>query len=225
MWHLLTFLSLPNWLLAVIVLLAAIVVTYIFRLFSPRMRHGREGERKVRQLLDGMANKANIPLHDLLLPTAGGHTTQIDHLLISQRGIFVIETKSHYGTITGDPQNRNWRQQATTYTQDFYNPLMQNASHIRHLRNLLRRLPAEWFISVVVFTDAESLKISRGGDGVVVLLSDLSDKLKQYPRIIERKQLSEIAGTVRKANFRNPLKRIKHVFHAQRTAKQSNNNK
>ncbi|MDE6842508.1 MAG: hypothetical protein K2J24_03190, partial [Muribaculaceae bacterium] len=86
-------------------------------------------------------------------------------------------------------------------------------------------LPAEWFISVVVFTDAESLKISRGGDGVVVLLSDLSDKLKQYPRIIERKQLSEIAGTVRKANFRNPLKRIKHVFHAQRTAKQSNNNK
>ncbi len=223
MWPTLTSLSMTVWLLIAVGLLAAGTLAYILLVLLPRLRHGREGERKVQHLLDGIKNNANIPFHDLLLPTAGGHTTQIDHLLISTKGIFVIETKSHYGTIQGNGQSRYWRQTAATYKHDFYNPLMQNASHVRHLRNLLRQLPAQWFIPIVVFTDAESLNISSRGDGTALLLSDLSAELKRYPRIIERKHLSDIAATVRKANIRNPLARVKHVIHAQRTARQSKN--
>lgn len=203
--------------------LAAGVVIYMLSVLLPRLRHGREGEHKVQNLLNGIKNKDNIPLHDLLLPTAGGHTAQIDHLLISTRGIFIIETKSHYGVIQGNGQNQYWRQIAANYTHDIYNPLMQNASHVRHLRNLLRQIPAEWFISIVVFTDAESLNISTQGDGKALLLSDLSAELKRYPRIIEHRQLSGIAATVRKADIRNPLARIKHIMHARRTARQSKN--
>lgn len=37
-----------------------------------------------------------IVLHDLLLPYKDG-TTQIDHVIISPYGIFVIETKNYTG--------------------------------------------------------------------------------------------------------------------------------
>lgn len=223
MWQTLTSLSMTVWLLIAAGLLAAGVLVYLLSVTLLRLRHGREGERKVQHVLDSMKNNANIPFHDLLLPTAGGHTTQIDHLLISTRGIFVIETKSHYGIIQGNGQSRYWKQTAATYTHDFYNPLMQNASHVRHLHNLLRNFPTEWFISIVVFTDAESLKISTQGDGTALLLPDLSAELKSYPGIIDRRHLSEIAATVRKADIRNPLARIKHIIHACRTARQSKN--
>ncbi|MDE6668720.1 MAG: NERD domain-containing protein [Muribaculaceae bacterium] len=223
MWQTLTSISMTVWLLMATGLIAAGVLIYILSVLLPRLRHGREGERKVQHLLESIKNNANIPFHDLLLPTAGGHTTQIDHLLISTRGIFVIETKSHYGVIKGNAQSKYWKQIAANYTHDFYNPLMQNASHVRHLRNLLRQIPAEWFISIIVFTDAESLNISTQCDGKTLLLSDLSTELKRYPRIIERRQLAGIAATIRKADIRNPLARIKHVMHARRTARQSKN--
>ncbi len=223
MWHILTSLSMIAWCLIVAGLIIIVAVLYAVLAVIPRHRHGNEGEQKVQQLLNSIKNNSNIPLNDLLLPTAGGHTTQIDHILVSTRGIFVIETKSHYGVIEGNGQSQYWRQTATRYNHDIYNPLLQNASHIRHLRHILRNIPAEWFISLVVFTDADSLNVSQQEGGKVLLLSDLSAQLKRYPSIIEKQQLSTIATTINKANIRGPLIRIKHIIHAHRTAKKSKN--
>lgn len=60
---------------------------------------GKFGETRVAIRLD-LFPKGYITINDVLLPTKRG-TTQIDHLVISQYGIFVIETKNYKGWISG----------------------------------------------------------------------------------------------------------------------------
>ena len=48
-------------------------------------------------------------MNNITLPFKDG-TTQIDHILVSRYGIFVIETKHYKGWIFGDENSKNWTQ-------------------------------------------------------------------------------------------------------------------
>ena len=56
-------------------------------------------------MLDG---KVYRQLNNITLELADGSTTQIDHLVISIYGIFVIETKDVKGWIYGSENERTW---------------------------------------------------------------------------------------------------------------------
>ena len=104
-------------------------------------------------------------LNDVLLPSGGG-TAQIDHILISPGGVFVIETKDMSGWIFASPGQRWWTQ---TYMADrwsrmvgikskrftFYNPLLQNEGHARALVKLGIADPREIRPVAVFVGDAE----------------------------------------------------------------------
>ena len=72
---------------------------------------------------------------NLTLPTADG-TTQIDHVVVSRHGVFVIETKNYRGWIFGKPGAKTWTQQLYHRKHAFQNPLRQNYKHIRTLTEL-----------------------------------------------------------------------------------------
>jgi len=74
--------------------------------------------------------------HDVIVPTQNG-STQIDHLLISRFGIFVIETKNINGWIFGNEQSRQWTQSLYGKKYKFQNPLHQNYRHTKALANYL----------------------------------------------------------------------------------------
>lgn len=61
------------------------------------------GESKVNLgywlLLD---NKIYHRMNNVTLPLASGGSTQIDHIIVSRYGIFVIETKNYKGWIFGE---------------------------------------------------------------------------------------------------------------------------
>ncbi|MFM4909043.1 NERD domain-containing protein [Aeromonas dhakensis] len=75
-------------------------------------------------------------LKDVTLPTPQG-TTQIDHVLVSRFGVFVIETKNIKGWIFGNPAHKSWTQQIYRRRHSFQNPLRQNYLHVMTLRSLL----------------------------------------------------------------------------------------
>ncbi|UCM51821.1 NERD domain-containing protein [Aeromonas dhakensis] len=75
-------------------------------------------------------------LKDVTLPTPQG-TTQIDHVLVSRFGVFVIETKNIKGWIFGNPAHKSWTQQIYRRKHSFQNPLHQNYLHVMTLRSLL----------------------------------------------------------------------------------------
>lgn len=83
-------------------------------------------------------------------------TTQIDHILVSRFGVFVIETKDYKGWIFGSAHQATWTQVLFNARFKFQNPIQQNLRHVRAVRELLDFLPPVVVKSVVVFTgDAE----------------------------------------------------------------------
>src|SRR6478609_6172097 len=88
---------------------------------------------------------------DIYLPRPDGKgTTQIDHIVVSRFGIFVIETKNYKGWIFGSESQRQWTQQIYRKKSSFQNPLHQNKLHVRALMSFLG-LPENRFLPVVFF--------------------------------------------------------------------------
>lgn len=94
-------------------------------------------------------------LNHVTLPLQDG-TTQVDHILVSRFGVFVIETKDYKGWIFANPKQASWTQVLFNSKFRFQNPIHQNFRHVRAVQDLLDFLPPEAIRSVVVFTgDAE----------------------------------------------------------------------
>ena len=75
-------------------------------------------------------------LHDVIIPS-GATTTQIDHIVVSVHGIFVVETKNMKGWIFGDERSPKWTQSVFGRKSQFQNPLHQNYRHVKALAEFL----------------------------------------------------------------------------------------
>lgn len=85
-------------------------------------------------------------------------TTQVDHILVSRFGVFVIETKDYKGWIFANANQANWTQVLFKWNFKFQNPIFQNIRHVRAVQRLLDFLPPGAIKSVVVFTGEAEFK-------------------------------------------------------------------
>ncbi len=119
---------------------------------------GDKGEDAVRKLLLRKLNSDKyILMNDVIIPNPNSstNTAQIDHIVLSVYGIFVIETKNYSGWIFGSPNARNWTQVVYHKKNQFQNPIKQNWGHIYALSAYLK-LPRYKFHNIVCFVgDAE----------------------------------------------------------------------
>jgi restriction system protein len=95
-------------------------------------------------------------IRDVTLQTEDG-TTQIDHIVVSRYGVFVIETKNMKGWIFGSAHQKTWTQKIYKHTSKFQNPLHQNYKHVKVLEALLV-IPATAIHSLVVFVGDSTFK-------------------------------------------------------------------
>ncbi|MBU2981269.1 NERD domain-containing protein [Lentibacter algarum] len=114
-------------------------------------RKGARGERLVHNALTSVLSEPDYKvLTDLILPIAGG-TTQIDHLVLSRFGIFVIETKNMSGWIFGGADQQKWTQVQKRSKRSFQNPLRQNYAHVKAVQKILN-VDQSTLHNFVVFT-------------------------------------------------------------------------
>lgn len=126
--------------------------------YKRRSRKGAKGETDVSRqlkLLDGTTYKV---YNNLLFRLKDDVTVQIDHLVVSRRGIFVIETKN-YGGVVKQLTHDIWKQIWYKYEYTFYSPVKQNESHIKSLMYVLFTKNRHWFKSIIVFPNGTSLNI------------------------------------------------------------------
>ena len=98
-------------------------------------------------------------LENCTLPDGNGSTTQIDHILLSPYGIFVIECKNYQGWIFGGERQKSWTQKFHRKSFKFQNPLHQNYKHIKVLeQTLMDIVDTEYVHSLVVFSPQSSFK-------------------------------------------------------------------
>ena len=143
--------------------------------------YSNQGEDLVRKVLIAQlpADSWHL-LNNVTLQIADG-TTQIDHVLVSRYGVFVIETKHYKGWIFGDEKSKQWTQVIFNQKHRFQNPLHQNYKHLKAVQALLDFLAPEQVVGVVVFTGDADFKSNRPAgvyslDTLVVHLKGL-DKL------------------------------------------------
>ena len=87
---------------------------------------------------------------NLIIPAPNG-TTQIDNIVVSPFGVFVIEAKYFQGWIFGGAKQEKWTHTLSRFEKyAFPNPIRQNYGHIKALAQLLRQ-PESRFHSVIVF--------------------------------------------------------------------------
>lgn len=98
-----------------------------------------------------------VVLKNVYVPTSN-KTTEIDMLMIHEKGIFVIESKNYSGWIFGDYNQLNWTQSFPNGEKHkFYNPIKQNRTHIKALAEYLGK-PMSEFMSYIVFSERCTLK-------------------------------------------------------------------
>ena len=106
------------------------------------LKRGEEGENKVAKVLDSDASFHHL-INNLVLLGNNDISHQIDHILINENGIFVIETKNYYGEINDKEEDSFWTrsyfEKGKRKTIKFHNPLKQNMSHIRSIVRLIGR--------------------------------------------------------------------------------------
>lgn len=113
-------------------------------------------------LTDYALDHGDIPgryatFNNVYVPTRG-RTTEIDVLMLHERGVLVIESKNYSGWIFGSVDQKQWTQVFKGGIKEhFYSPVKQNRSHINALRNHLG-LDESAFVSLIVFSERCKLK-------------------------------------------------------------------
>lgn len=134
-----------------------IPIFLLVSLLKSRWFKGKLGEIQINNTLKSLTTDSEyVLLKNITLPANIG-TTQIDHILVSPFGLFVIETKNLSGWIFGNEKQRNWTQQIYRNTYKFQNPLHQNFRHQKVLEEFMG-LESDRMYSVVVFTNSSEFK-------------------------------------------------------------------
>jgi restriction system protein len=95
-------------------------------------------------------------IKNVTLPSGDG-TTQIDHVIVSAYGVFVVETKNMNGGIYGSEHDKLWTQALGGKKFRFQNPLRQNYKHTQVLAEVLG-VPHEKIVSIIMFIGDGKLK-------------------------------------------------------------------
>lgn len=134
---------------------------------------GLAGEYLIYKNLQVFEKKDWKLLFNLYIPQKNSGTTEIDLILITTYGLFVIESKNYSGWIFGDENQKYWTQTLISkysgiIKEKFYNPIKQNFFHILHLKMLLKLdIP---IYSLIVFSDnCELKKITLKSDNSKVI--------------------------------------------------------
>ena len=150
---------------------------------------GDYGEKRVSLYLADLPCEEYQVYNDLLV-RFGNHTTQIDHLIISPFGIFVLETKNVHGKVYGSGASELWKQYLPDtgykrygYTQEHQlrNPIWQNDGHIKTLRRLVfgNDVPVN---GIVIFPNDTGLYITA--EQPVLWMDHVVPYIKQFRDVV-----------------------------------------
>ena len=120
---------------------------------------GRYGEKLTERELKivNLFGRKGKTLRNLYLPADKGETSEIDLVYITQKGIFVFESKNYSGWIFGDEQEQYWTAMLPNRQKNrFYNPIRQNKTHMKWLGQYLG--PTVPLFSIIVFSERCELK-------------------------------------------------------------------
>ena len=190
-----------GWMIIILGMLLAFVIMLLTKRASGYQQTQAEQEEKINEVLKkGRGFAGEFHMHQIVkevsgekliltncyLPTMNHHTTEVDLIMLHEKGIFVFECKNRGGKIIGDEFDQDWTQVLTRNNGEvlhhhFYNPMRQNQTHMNALAHYLN-CSTHHFHSFIVFdADAHfSENLLEDKTHVVTTLFHLSSELENY---------------------------------------------
>ena len=131
-----------------------------------RLKLGRDGERAVAEQLDVLKRQGAIIFHDLI-----GDGFNLDHVVLSSQGVFVVETKTRSKPIKGSPTvTFDGKTLLVNGFEPERNPVTQAEGNARWLAKMLRASTGKEFpVRGVVLFPGWFVESSPEGSSVWVL--------------------------------------------------------
>ncbi|MBO7225420.1 MAG: NERD domain-containing protein [Bacteroidales bacterium] len=169
---------------------------------------GEIGEESVASILRTLP-KDYVVFNDVYLEIKG-KSTQIDHVVISRYGVFIIETKNYTGWIFGNDTSEYWTQ---TIYEDKYklrNPLRQNYSHLKTLQSIFG-IEERFYFPIVAFHDRATLKCETNGN--VMYFSELKDFiLSKHIQRLSDELVNRLSAILMYYSVKNENQKQEHIL-------------
>ena len=182
-------------------------------LFTPKYSSRAEaigdyGEKRVSSFLEDLDCEEYRVYNDILICN-GSYTTQVDHIVISRYGVFVLETKNVHGKVYGGSNAEFWKQYlpdvgykryGITQEHQLRNPIWQNDGHIKTLRKLVFGNDVPIY-GIVIFPSDTDINVTANQP--VLNMYNVVPYIKQYRDVVlssvqmgfYRRRLLEVIST------------------------------
>lgn len=147
------------------IIFASIAIIILIKAVTKKKNSGEigaKGEVLVAKKLNEYKTKNSRLLNDVVLLDSNGESYQIDHILINENGVWIIETKNWSGMIFGSDEQKTWTQ-VLAYGKEknhVYSPVKQNLTHVYKIQKILTKSAP--LIPLVVFVSADITNVYSG---------------------------------------------------------------
>ena len=168
----------------------SILIIVIYKLFLPKIlgffgEHWAKGELK-------KLPKDKYKIINNLFINVNNKTHQIDHVVVSIYGIFVIETKQYNGYIIGSKYDYKWIRHTRGKKYEYTNPIRQNYGHVKSISELLNIDESNLYN--LVYIPSKHVKLNIKHDGELLrpgylyktIIETKEEKLPNYEEIYNK---------------------------------------
>lgn len=200
-----------------IISILVVLVIILLKILLPGK--GKIAENRVHNKLMKLSKEYHVI--DNALFESNGRSTEIDHIVVSPYGVFVIETKGYQGWISGSEYGEYWTQNIYGNKNQLYNPILQNEGHVRFLSYLLKDLGQITFVPIVVFNNDATIKVLIQ-DHIVVNRTHLTKAILRSKKVvISGDQQAKIISIINEnAKIGKHVKR-QHIYYANAKKKEN----
>ena len=185
-----------------------LVSVSIYKLIKPRIK-GAVGEKKTAIILAALDKSKYKVINNVVLDVRG-FISQIDHVIISNFGVFIIETKNYKGWILGGENSRYWTQVIYKRKEKLYNPIRQNHSHLLALKHCLQEFPDIRYIPIVVFSTNATIKVKTISE--VIYSIELLKAISKHSEVTLSEDKKEVIfNRLKSSNIKAKYNRSEHI--------------
>ncbi len=182
-----------------------LIITYI--IVAPYIKDiiGWFGEHWVKKELKKLPKDKYKIINDIMI-SVDNKTYQIDHIVFSNYGIFVIETKQYNGYFTGSKYDKKWVRHSGSKKYYYTNPIRQNYGHVKAICEFLNLEETKVF-NIVCIPSRAKLNIEH--DGELTRNYNIADKIYSFKdEIIDNPDM--YYQKIKESNITSKKVRIEH---------------
>lgn len=183
---------------------AGLIVFLVFKKEYGILQSGVRGEETTLKILRKLPKEFTVLTNPVIHNR--GAVNELDFVVVSKNGVFIIESKNYRGIVCGKTSNSNWKQikhgkNGKTFEKEVSNPAKQSFRQKRRLEELFRdlRITATVYPVLYFVDDRTELKIQDDADLNVAIINDENTLLQFIQNTKGREKVSseELAKIIR----------------------------